>query len=385
MTDYIALEDQFTSGMYYKRPVVLTRGLGSRVWDVNGKEYLDCTAGIGVANLGHSHPVIVKALQEQAERLITCHELFYNDQRALLLQRLQAITPPELNKFFFCNSGTEANEAAFKFARMSTGRQEIVAFMRGYHGKTFGSLSATWESKYREPFAPLVPGFISIPYDQPEAAGRAITEKTAAVIVEVIQGEGGVRPGSTQFFCELRRLCSARGALLIFDEVQTGLGRTGRMFAFEHHNVTPDMLTLSKSIAGGVPMGVLAFGDKIKNLIKLAHTTTFGGNPLACAVARAVLDFLVAENIPSRAAELGEYFLSELRLIQSARLRQVRGKGLMIGIELKEKAGPLAQQLVDEGLLVLLAGTTVLRLLPPLTISREDIDFALSRLRRVLA
>ena len=384
MVDYIATEDRFTSGMYHKRPVVLVRGRGSRVWDAGGREYVDCTAGIGVANLGHGHPAVVDALREQAGRLITCHEMFYNDQRARLLERLAGVVPAGLNRFFFCNSGTEANEGAFKFARMATGRAEIVATMRGYHGKTMGSLSATWDPKYKEPFEPLVPGFSTIPYDNPEAAAGAVTDKTAAVIVEIVQGEGGVRPGSHEFFTELRRRCDDHGALLIVDEVQTGLGRTGRMFACEHHGLTPDILTLAKGVAGGVPMGVIAFGDQVKNLIKLAHTTTFGGNPLACAVACSVLDYMVGENVPARAAETGAYFIDGLRRISSPRVRQVRGLGLMIGIELKEKAGPYAQRLVDEGLLVLLAGTTVLRLLPPLTIEREDVDFALEKLAKVL-
>lgn len=382
--NYIEIEDRFTSGMYHKRPVVITHGRGVRVWDVDGKEYIDCTSGIGVASLGHAHPAVVNAIQRQSERLITCHELFYNDQRARLLEKLKEITPPDINKFFFCNSGSEANEGALKFARMSTGRTEIISAMRGYHGKTFGSLSATWDKKYREPFEPLVPDFKTIPYDNPEAAAQAISEKTAAVIVEIVQGEGGVRPGSTEFFTTLRHLCHRYSAFLIIDEIQTGLGRSGKMFAFEHHGIQPDIITLAKSIAGGIPMGVIAFNDKVKNLVKLSHTTTFGGNPLACAVAYAVLDYMIQEKLPEKAARTGDYFLSALRKIDTKRIRQVRGLGLMIGVELKEKAGPYAQQLLDEGVLVLLAGQTVLRLLPPLVIERDEIDFVVSKISKVL-
>lgn len=383
--NYRDIEDAYTSGLYQKRRIVLTRGRGARVWDADGREYIDCTAGIGVAVLGHAHPVIIDALRAQADRLITCHELFYNDQRAALLEQLNAITPAALNKFFLCNSGTEANEGAIKFARMSTRRREIVAAMRGFHGKTLGSLSATWGKTYREPFEPLVPGFRFIPYDDTEAARHAITDATAAVIVEIVQGEGGVRPGSGEFFSELRRLCTERGALLIVDEVQTGFGRTGRMFAFEHHGVVPDILTLAKSVAGGLPMGVIAFGDTVGPMIKQSHTTTFGGNPLVCAVARAVLEYLVTAQIPRRAAELGEHFRAVLCRISSPRIREIRGLGLMIGIELKEKAGPYAQRLMEEGVLVLLAGNTVLRLLPPLTIEKAELDLVADRIAAVLS
>jgi acetylornithine/LysW-gamma-L-lysine aminotransferase len=380
----IDLEDRHTSGLYHKRRVVLVRGEGATVWDEDGRPYIDCTTGIGVASLGHGHPVILNAIADQASRLITCHELFYNDARAALLECLNAVTPPAIDRFFLCNSGTEANEGAIKFARRSTGRREIIAMMRGYHGKTMGSLSATWDPKFREPFEPLVPEFRFIPYDNPQTAAEAISERTAAVIVEIVQGEGGVRPGSTGFFQRLRELCTARGALLIVDEVQTGFARTGRMFAFEHHAVVPDILTLAKSVAGGLPMGIIAFGDRVRNLNKLTHTTTFGGNPLVCAVARQVIDYLVTERIAERAAELGDYLITALRRITSTRVRQVRGLGLMVGIELKEPAGPFAQKLVEHGVLVLLAGTTVLRLLPPLIIEREQIDLVVETIATAL-
>ena len=382
--NFIELEDRHGSGLYHKRRVVLVRGEGATVWDSDGRSYIDCTAGIGVAGLGHNHPVVVNALSAQATRLITCHELFYNDARAELLQRLNAVTPPELDRFFFCNSGTEANEGALKFARLSTGRREIVAMMRGYHGKTMGALSATWDPKYREPFEPLVPDFRFIPYDNLQAADEAVSDTTAAVIVEVVQGEGGVRPGSTPFFQKLREICTARGALLIVDEVQTGFCRTGRMFAFEHHAIVPDILTLAKSVAGGLPMGVIAFGGSVKNLTKLIHTTTFGGNPLVCAVARDVVDYMVSERLAERAAALGEHFAVALKKIESPRIRNIRGLGLMIGIELKEPAGPFAQKLMDQGVLVLLAGTTVLRFLPPLVIERDQIDTVVETLAGVL-
>jgi acetylornithine/LysW-gamma-L-lysine aminotransferase len=346
---------------------------------------VDCVAGVGVANVGHCHPAVVAAIREQAARLITCNELFYNDARSRCLERLDRITPEGINRFFLCNSGTEAVEGAIKFARMATGRKRVVAAMRGYHGKTLGSLSATWERKYREPFAPLVPDFTHAPYNNIPEFTTAIDAETAAVILEPIQGEGGVRPASAEFLQAVRRSCDERGALLIIDEIQTGFGRTGRMFACEHFGVLPDILTMAKGIAGGIPMGAIGIDRRVGEIEKQSHTSTFGGNPLACAAAAAAIDTLVGQDLPKRAAETGAYFLERLRQIQSPRIREIRGLGLMVGIELKEKAGPLAQALMQEGVLALLAGTTVLRFLPPLVITREDIDKVVTALAKVLA
>jgi acetylornithine/LysW-gamma-L-lysine aminotransferase len=272
-----------------------------------------------------------------------------------------------------------------KFARMATRRTRIVAAMRGFHGKTLGALSATWEKKYRDPFAPLVPDVVHAPYNSPAEFAAAIDERTAAVLLEPVQGEGGVRPATPEFFRAARKACDERGALLIVDEVQTGFGRTGRMFACEHFDVVPDILTMAKGIAGGVPMGAIGLGPRIGALEKLSHTSTFGGNPLACAAAAAAIDALLDGGLVAQAAEKGAYFLDRLRALASPRIREVRGVGLMIGVELKEKAGPFAQAMMRDGVLVLLAGTTVLRFLPPLVISREQIDAAVSALDRALA
>ena len=380
----IECEDQHSSGMYYKRPVVLVRGEGTRVWDIDGREYLDCTAGIGVAALGHAHPVVIEALRKQASRLITCHELFYNDQRAALFKRLDVVTPPSINRFFLSNSGAEANEAAIKFARAATGRTEIVAMMRGYHGKTFGALSATWGDDFRKPFEPLVPGFRTIPFNRPEAIADTISDATAAVLVEIVQGEGGVRPATEEFMKTLRSACTEHGALLVIDEVQTGFGRTGRLFAFEHHGVIPDILTLAKSVAGGLPMGVTAFGETVGQLAKQSHTNTFGGNPLACAVAERVIAHIVETDLPTRAAEHGQHLMNAIRGLSKPQVREVRGLGLMIGIELKQPAGKVARSLMDEGVLVLLAGPKVLRLLPPLVIEASEVDQIVDAFGKVL-
>ena len=383
--DYIKTEDQFSVGVYQKRGLVLVRGQGAHVWDDAGREYIDCVAGIGVANVGHCHPAVVAAIQAQAAQLITCNELFYNDARARCLEHLDRVTPEGIDRFFLCNSGTEAVEGAIKFARMATGRKRVVAAMRGYHGKTLGSLSATWERKFREPFAPLVPDFAHAPFNDSSAFSEAIDDQTAAVILEAVQGEGGVRPATPDFLAAVRAACDAKGALLIIDEIQTGFGRTGKMFACEHMGVLPDILTMAKGIAGGIPMGAIGIDRRVGELEKQSHTSTFGGNPLACAAASAAITALVEEDLPRRAAETGAYFFDRVRAIASPRIREIRGLGLMIGIELKEKAGAFAQALMREGVLALLAGTTVLRFLPPLVITRDDIDRVVAALARVLA
>ncbi|HSB68527.1 MAG TPA: aspartate aminotransferase family protein [Candidatus Methylomirabilis sp.] len=377
-------EDRFSVGVYQKRDLVIVRGQGARVWDEAGREYVDCVGGIGVANVGHCNPAVVAAIHDQASRLITCNELYYNDARARCLERLDRITPEGIDRFFLCNSGTEAVEGAIKFARMATGRKRVVAAMRGYHGKTLGSLSATWEKKYRDPFAPLVPDFAHVPYNNVAEFEKAIDDQTAAVILEPVQGEGGVRPASPEFFHAVRKACDARGALFIIDEIQTGFGRTGRLFACEHLGVLPDILTMAKGIAGGIPMGAIGIDRRVGDIEKQSHTSTFGGNPLACAAAVAAIDYLVEQDLPRQAAEKGEYFLRRLRDIGSPRIREIRGLGLMIGVELKEKAGALAQALMQEGILVLLAGSTVLRFLPPLVITLGEIDAVVNALAKIL-
>jgi len=372
--EIIERESGHTSGVYPKRPLAIVRGAGARVWDADGREYVDCVGGQGAANLGHAHPAIVRAVSEQARRLISCPEIFYNDQRAMLLERLAAVAPSGLERAFLCNSGAEAVEAALKFARLSTGRSQVVAAMRGFHGRTMGALSATWARAYREPFEPLVPGFRHVPYNDLLAMQEAISGETAAVILEVVQGEGGVHPAEPGYLSGVQSLCEERGALLILDEIQTGYGRTGKMFASEHHGVRPDLLLVAKSMAGGLPMGACLIGPRVGSLPPMAHGSTFGGNPLACAAALATLDAMSSDDLPGRAARLGKYVTGKLEGIRSPAVRQVRGLGLMIGIELKVKVTPVLQALQAAGVLALPAGSTVLRLLPPLVIEREDLD-----------
>jgi LysW-gamma-L-lysine/LysW-L-ornithine aminotransferase len=381
--EIIEIETKHSAGTYAKQSLVIVRGQGALLFDANGVEYLDCASGHGVANLGHAHPKIAEALYQQANRIITLFESFPNDQRAMLMERITQIVPG-LDRVFLCNSGTEAVEAAFKFSRLSTGRKNIVAAMRAFHGRTYGSLSATYNKKYREGFEPLVPGFCHVPYNNIDALAQVVNEETAAVILEVVQGEGGVYPAKGEYIRAVRRLCDECGALLIVDEIQSGFGRTGRMFAIQHHGVTPDLLTCAKSLAGGVPMGAVLIGPKITNLTPGVHGSTFGGNPLACAAAVAALNVIEEENLIRQAQVKGAYLLDKLRRIESPNIREVRGMGLMVGIELKEKVAPYIKALQDRNIIALNAGMTVIRLLPPLVISYQQIDHLVDVLTDVL-
>jgi len=372
--DAIAVEGSHTSGLYQKRDLVIVRGAGAVLWDAAGRAYIDCVGGQGSANLGHGNAAVADAIAAQARTLASCTELFYNDRRAELYAALAAILPPALNRMFLCNSGTEAVEGALKFAHLATKRPNVVATMRGFHGKTAGALSATWGPEYRELFGPLLPGFSHIPFNKTEALAAAITTETSAFIVELVQGEGGVRPATREFIDEAARLCRERGALLIVDEVQTGFGRTGTMFAFEQYGITPDLLCLAKSIAGGLPMGAIAFGSAVGELPKRAHSSTFGGNPLACAAAIAAIAEHRRLGLAAAARDRGAQLAAGLRAIGSPKVREVRGLGLLVGIELKENAGPTIRALQDRGVLALGAGPTVLRYLPPLVISAAQVD-----------
>ena len=381
--EIIDIETKHSAGTYAKQPLVIVRGQGASLFDADGVEYLDCSSGHGVANLGHANPKVAEAIYKQASTLITLFETFPNDKRAALMKKLTSLVSG-LDRVFLCNSGTESVEAAFKFARISTGRKNIVAAMRAFHGRTYGSLSATYNKKYREGFEPLVPGFSHVAYNNIEALEKAVTDETAAVILEVVQGEGGVYPASVAYLQAARRICDERGALLILDEIQTGFGRTGMMFAIQHFDVIPDMLTCAKSLAGGVPMGALLIGHNVKNLTPGVHGSTFGGNPLACAAALAALDVIEEENLPRQALVKGAYLRDQLRRIDSPNIREVRGIGLMTGIEMKQKVAPYIKELQERRIIALNAGMTVIRLLPPLVITYQQLDHLLRVLKEVL-
>ena len=376
------IETRYGFEVFPKRDITLVRGRDATVWDSDGRAYIDCTAGVGVANVGHANPEVCAAIAAQAERLITCPGIFYNDTRARFIERLVAVAPPGLTRVFLCSSGTESTEAALKFARHATGRTHFVCAMRGFHGRTMGALSATF--KHRDVFEPLLPGFHFVPFNNFDKLAAAVDEETAGVILEPVQGEGGVRLGDKDYFQRAKSLCESNGSLLIIDEVQTGFCRTGKMFACEHFDIAPDILCLAKAIAGGVPMGAVLCSDKIEPAVGI-HGSTFGGNPLACAAASAAIDFMQAHALDEQAAAKGEFFMAKLDPGNLARVREARQIGLMVGLELREKSKPVLLRLMDKGVLALPAGATVIRLLPPLTISYEELDRVARALRATLA
>ena len=380
MNNPMELEDRYLANFYNKRPAVIVRGRGAKVWDIEGKEYIDCLAGHGVAILGHSHPRVVEAVKRQVETLITCPGTLYNPVRAELGEKLCTLAPKGLDKVFLSNSGTEAVECAIKLAWKYTGKREIIALKKGFHGRTLGSLSATWKPSYRAPFEPLLQGFTHV-NPRIEDVEKALTDDTAAVIIEPIQGEGGVILPPEGFIEGVRELCDRRGILLIGDEVQTGLGRTGKLFAFQHFHVTPDILCLAKGLGGGVPIGAtLARAEIMDSMAKGEHGSTFGGNPLACAAALAVLEVLEEEKLPERAERLGRYFLEALEELKERyrMIRDARGLGLMLALEFRFSIKDILLEATKRGLLTLPSGLNILRFLPPLIIDEEEIDKAVS-------
>ena len=385
---WLDIENKYDSGIYTKHQVVMVRGQGATVWDDQGRSYIDCVVGYGVATLGHSHPDVVKAIKDQADKLIVMPQSIPNDKRAEFLQELVSVLPDGLERVFLCNSGTEAMEAAKKFAITGTGRHRFVSMKRGFSGRSLGALAFTWEPKYREPFGDAVDNrnvdFIT--YGDLEQLRAAVTEETAAVIMEPVQGEGGVRPASIEFLQEARRITKEKGALLILDEIQTGFCRTGKMFACEHSGVTPDGMTLAKAMAGGVPIGAFAMTQEVaQKMPGGGHGTTFGGNPLSMAAGTAAIRAMKREGLAEQAREKGAYMMDKLRAINSGKIREVRGLGLMIGVELKEKSAPYIHALEhDEGVLALAATPLVVRFLPPLVITHEQIDQVVAAFERVL-
>ena len=372
---YKDLEEKYGSGVYYKRDIEIVRGKGVYLYDSQNNEYIDCVGGHGVCLFGHSHPNIIKAIKDQSDKLISCPEIFYNDKRAELLEKLAEITPKGLTKTFLSNSGTEAVEAALKFSRKITGKTDIISFTFGFHGRTMGALSATWKAEYKKPFLPLVPGFCHTAYNNLEKLQEVITDNTAAIIVEPVQGEGGVKAANMDFIKGIREICDQKGILMIVDEVQTGFGRTGELFAINRYNVSPDIMCLGKGIAGGIPMGATVVREDLANLEKGEHGSTFGGNPLACSASLAAIKTLKEEKLVEKSKENGEYFLSQLRKnIDESVYKDVRGLGLISGIEMKQKVGPYLVKLMEKNILALTAGKLVVRYLPPLIIEKEHID-----------
>jgi len=375
------------ANVFSKKPVVLTKGKGALVWDIAGKEYLDCTSSYGVALLGHCHPKVVAAVKAQVEQLISCHSGFYNNKRAEFMEKLVQITPKGLDKAFLSNSGAESVECAIKLARKATGKPEIIALMGGFHGKTMGALSATWDKKYRAPFFPLVPEIKHVSPDNAEKIRDAITDKTAAVLIEPIRGEGGVRVPPDGYLQTVRDICDKKNVLLMFDEVQTGFGRTGKLFGCQNWNVTPDVMCLAKPFAGGLPIGITIAKENVMSAFKLGeHSTTFSGSPIVCAAGCAAIDAILEEGLVEKAATTGNYLKTQLEALKANHkiVKEVRGLGLMLGLELRFDVLNVILKALFKGVLVLDAGRNVVRLLPPLVIEKEQIDKVITVLDNVL-
>jgi LysW-gamma-L-lysine/LysW-L-ornithine aminotransferase len=380
-------EDDFMGGLYQRFPVTIEKGIGAHVWDIDGKEYIDCMGGYGVAIVGHQNKRVVKAIKEQVDKIITVHSSLYNKTREEFLKTLIGLAPKGLTQVHLNNSGAEAIEAAIKFARKFTGKKGMVAMKGSYHGKSLGALSLTFNPKYKKAFEPLVEKVSFASFGDIESLRSTIDEDTAFVILEPIQGESGINVAPDGFLQEVRKVCDEKGILLIFDEIQAGLGRTGRLWACEHWNTAPDILCLAKGIAGGVPMGAtLVRPDILASMSKGEHSSTFGGNPLSCAAGIATLQALTQDNLIENSEKMGKLFREGLEKLKEKHhmIREIRGKGLMIGVELKFEVKDILMNLMKEGVLMLYSGRNILRILPPLVISKEDITKVLQTLDIVL-
>lgn len=380
-------EDDFMGGLYQRFPVTIEKGVGSHVWDIDGKEYIDCMGGYGVAIVGHQNKRVVKAIKEQVDKIITVHSSLYNKTREEFLKTLIGLAPKGLTQVHLNNSGAEAIEAAIKFARKFTGKKGMVAMKGSYHGKSLGALSLTFNPKYKKAFEPLVEKVSFASFGDIESLRSTIDEDTAFVILEPIQGESGINVAPDGFLQEVRKVCDEKGILLIFDEIQAGLGRTGRLWACDHWNTAPDILCLAKGIAGGVPMGAtLVRPDILASMSKGEHSSTFGGNPLSCAAGIATLQALTQDGLIENSEKMGKVFREGLEKLKEKHsiIREIRGKGLMIGVELKFEVKDILMNLMKEGILMLYSGRNILRILPPLVISKEDITKVLQTLDIVL-
>ncbi|HPO12433.1 MAG TPA: aspartate aminotransferase family protein [Candidatus Hydrogenedentes bacterium] len=385
-----SLNDQFIINTYGARKLALTRGEGVRLWDADGKEYLDCFSGIAVCNLGHCHPAVTQAICEQAAKLVHVSNLYYIEPQVQLAELLSSLC--FARKWFFCNGGAEANEAAIKLARRywvqkGTPKPVIVTAEQSFHGRTLATITATGQPKYQKGFEPLPQGFKYVPFNDLAALEAAITPDVGAVLIEPIQGEGGVRMPELGYLQAVRKLCTEKNVLLIFDEVQTGLGRTGVLFAHQDYGITPDIMTLAKGLANGVPIGAMGCTDEAASGFEPGmHACTFGGNPLSAAASLATIQVLTEPGFISNAAQVGLHFFHLLDKLaaEHASIVEVRGKGLIIGIEFKDAVAPLIGKLLDAGIICGPAGPNVLRFLPPLIITKEQVEQVVGKLAACL-
>jgi acetylornithine/N-succinyldiaminopimelate aminotransferase len=383
--EIMALDNSYVMNTYARQPIALKEGRGAVVWDVDGKSYIDCVAGIAVNNLGYAHPRLANTICQQAQKLIHTSNLYYIEEQVKLAELLANVSPH--SQTFFCNSGAEANEAAIKLSRKYSGKGEIIAMENSFHGRTITTITATGQKKYQKGFGPLTPGFKHVPYGDVDAVKKMITNKTAAVLVEPVQGEGGVIIPPDGYLENLKNLCHENNILLIFDEVQTGFGRTGQMFASQTFKVTPDITTLAKAIAGGFPMGAMMANEEIGEAFEPGdHATTFGGSPLACAAALTSIEIIRDEELLLKSRENGSYFQEKLMGIMDNHgvVKNVRGVGLMLGMEMEVSCAKIVDAMRDHGVLVNCAADKVLRFVPPLVISQEEINTVTRRLDEVL-
>lgn len=384
--EIIALDKDYVMQTYGRQPLALKKGSGALVWDVEGRSYIDCLAGIAVNNVGHAHPKVVEAICQQAKKLIHTSNLYYTQEQVELAKLLAEVSSQDLA--FFCNSGAEANEGAIKLARKYTGKGEIIAMENSFHGRTITTITATGQKKYQKGFGPLTPGFKHVPYGNVDGVADALSKDTAAVLVEPIQGEGGVVVPPEGYLQKLKNLCQKNDVLLIFDEVQTGFGRTGEMFASQTFKVTPDITTLAKGIAGGFPMGAVLATREVGSAFEPGdHAATFGGGPLACAAAKASINVILEEKLLEKSRENGAYFQEKLENLKGVygMVEDVRGRGLMLGMEMDLNCGKMVNQAREKGLLINCAADKVLRFVPPLVIEKSQIDVVICTLDEILA
>jgi len=386
--EVIDLYEKYVMNTYKRLPISLCKGKGSRVWDLEQNEYLDFFPGWGVSGLGHAYPKVVSSIKEQAKRLIHVSNNYYHHLQARLAKKIIELSFP--GKVFFCNSGAEANEAAFKLARIyGEGRRyEIISFENSFHGRTLATISATGQEKYKKGFEPLLPGFIHVPFNDIKAVEKVVNEKTVAVIIELIQGEGGIRVADFNFVKELRKLCYEKKLLLIVDEVQTGMGRTGKLFCYQHYGITPDIMTLAKSLGGGLPIGAMVAREEIANLFKPGmHASTFGGSPLVCKASLAVFETIQKEKLLKNCNEMGIYLRNKLEELKRKFnfIKEVRGMGLMLAMVLDRPGEEIVKECSKKGLLINCTQENVLRIMPAINVKKKEIDKAIAILESVLS
>ncbi len=381
-------EDSYLINLYQRFPVTIERAQGATIWDTDGKEYIDCMGGYGVAIIGHCNKYVIDAITLQMNKLMVCHMSTYNNSRLQFLSKLKSIAPDNLNKIFFSNSGAESIEAALKFARKFSQKTGVVSMYGGYHGKTFGALSVTYNSKYRKSFSPLLEGVKFVPFGDISSLAEAVDENIGTVIIEPIQGESGIIMPPEGYVKAVREVCTEKKLVLIFDEIQTGLGRTGKMWAGENWSAVPDIMCIAKGIASGIPTGVTFVKEEIANCMNLGeHSSTFAGNPIACSAGIATIDTIIKEDLVTKASDTGTYFKKKLIELKDKHpiIRDVRGLGMMLALESRFDVRNILMDGIKNGLLMLYSGRTVIRLLPPLVMKKEQVSRAIEIMDEILS